>query len=151
MRVIRLSITGAALAVLSSCAPHVVPTDTSASVSLYAGGTFHGSSETVLFPDDVEQVSIREPFSDKAKVRTRQLKPGAFIAARDHVLAFEPPKRPEKVLEECLDYGVDSVSYEGPDRQVNYASDCPDAAITGLMAGVGEIIDAHDPEARNPE
>ena len=132
---------------LAGCAPPIAPTDTGAMLHLYSGGPFHGAVARELFRDDVLRVTVTGPFGKPAKTTTRQLRAGAFAAARDHVLNNQVPAKELATDGECMDYGVDIVSYTEPDRRVEMRSVCPNERLLKLLRETGEIIARHDAAA----
>ena len=129
---------------LAGCAPQIVPSDTSAVVGLYSGGPFSGSHKSELFPDDVLRMTAEGPFGADRKVATRQLAPGAFVAARDHIRRHPIAQKRLDQSGICDDYGGEIVSYRGPDAEIRMMAGCPNAQLAKLYGDVTEIIAAYD-------
>lgn len=131
-------------ALLLGCAPQIEPTDTSEVLTISLGGAFHGTERTQLYPDDVIRRATTKPFEAKEKVKTAQLKPGAFVAARGYL--FANPIDPVQLVEKypCEDYGMDQILYQGPDRQVSYGASCPNDDVSGLLNGLYRIISEYE-------
>ncbi|MFD1795341.1 hypothetical protein FQV27_08625 [Paracoccus aurantiacus] len=136
------------LALLAGCTPALEPSDTSAVVELNSGGAFSGYQQFEVFPDDIMRTTVAGPFDEKKRSASRQLNPGAFVAARDHILANPIPQKVLDAAGDCDDYGGDIVSYSGPDKQVKYLAHCPSERLHALFGEVSDIIDSHDPKAQ---
>lgn len=134
------------LAFLLACAPPVVPTDTSASVELYSGGPFNGYLSRTLYPDDVLTVTVGGG-GQKERSENFQLLPGAFTAARDHILTNTIPQR--LLIEDlsCDDCGINVVAYADPARKIEMKDMGWGPQLAALTAEVEAIIARHDPKA----
>ena len=108
------------LAVLTAgCVEQVRPTDKSASIMLSSSGSIHGEETMLLYPDDVLVETGWEPSSSPGGTRrdwdrTRQLRAGAFRAARERILVEPPLKSVLGLKEACFDAGTDPAIYAGP-------------------------------------
>ncbi len=132
------------LIVLAACAPQIAPAESGAVVSLYRGGGFHGSARLELSPDDMLRETTIGARGKQVKSASRQLRAGAFVAARDHILDHPIA---QKVLEKdgvCMDYGADIVSYSGPDRQIQMRASCPNVRLDRIFDEIEAIIAAHE-------
>ena len=108
-------------------------------IELSSGGAFSGATRLVLTPDDRARTAVSGPFAGKSHETLRQLRPGAFAAVRDHILNHPIPKS-QLTTAICEDYGVDSILYRGPGREIRYAVACPNAAITALDGQIRAIL-----------
>ncbi|MFV0410226.1 MAG: hypothetical protein ACK5LJ_11190 [Paracoccus sp. (in: a-proteobacteria)] len=139
------------LIVMAGCAGPVVPADAAEEVSISFRGSLHATGQTRLFPNDVMEMVLRKPASAAPRVRTYQLKPGAFIAVRDHLLNHPLPDTGDREdvqrASPCLDHGFDEIGYRGPDREVSYVGGCPDTAVADLASEMCAIIASHDPSS----
>lgn len=139
----RLFLIGLAL-LLAGCLSTVTPTDTSGRIQLFSGGAFHGSTEWLLYPDDVLEVTTKKPFAEKGRTAGEHLAPGAFDAALAYIRANPvnqaPPAQGRPV---CEDYGSDIVGYSVPGEAVSYGDICPNARIQTLYKGVRTIIERY--------
>jgi hypothetical protein len=127
-----------ALPLLAACAQAPVP-DNSASVSVASVGSL-GRFKTVVYVDD--RVS-EQRFDQDGQVRqTERVIPGAYVRALGAVLANGPEAQAKASggIEVCLDYGADMVRLDPPRPEFDMLrDDCPDPAITALMA---QVLDA---------
>jgi hypothetical protein len=127
-----------ALPLLAACAQAPVP-DNSASVSVTSAGSL-GRFKTVVYVDD--RVS-EQRFDQDGQVRqTERVIPGAYARALAVVLAKGPEAlfKASGGIEVCLDYGADVVRLDPPRPEFGMLrDDCPDPAITALMA---QVLDA---------
>ncbi|OJY25547.1 MAG: hypothetical protein BGP11_07160 [Rhodobacterales bacterium 65-51] len=123
---------------LAACVPPEPPAD-GERIELSSGGAFSGSTRLVLTPDDRAVTAITGPFSDKGTRTVKQLRPGAFAAARDHILAHPIPKSQLKTGI-CEDYGADSILYTGPGREIRYVATCPNPAIAALDGQIRALL-----------
>ena len=139
----------AGFALLLGCAPQVHATDGAAQVMLYNGGGFAGFSQRILSPDDVLQITSAGPSGKERQSRSLQLRPGAFVAARDHILTQAIPQQALTERAPCMDYGADIVAYRGSDRTVEMRAECPNERLGKLTAEIGAIIAAHHPQGGN--
>ncbi|WP_147373437.1 hypothetical protein [Gemmobacter lutimaris] len=123
---------------LAACVSPDPPAD-GERIELSSGGAFSGSTRLVLTPDDRAVTAISGPFSDKSQRTVKQLRPGAFAAARDYILAHPIPKS-QLTSEICEDYGADTILYAGPEREIRYAAGCPNPAITALDGQIRALL-----------
>ena len=137
------------LAVLTAgCVEQVRPTDKSASIMLSSTGSIHGEETMLLYPNDVLVETGWEPSSSPGGRRrdwdrTRQLRAGAFRAARERILVEPPPKSVVGMQEACFDAGTDRAIYAGPGGEHRFEAHCTNDQIARITHDIRAIIESH--------
>jgi hypothetical protein len=126
------------LPLLAACA-HAPAPDNSAAVVVSSYGLL-GRFTTIVYVDD--RVTVKRFDPDMEVPQTVRVVPGAYARALAVVLANGPEAQAKASggIEVCADYGSDIVRLEPPLPEFDMLTDdCPDPAITALMA---QVLDA---------
>ncbi len=107
-------------------------------IRIFAGGGFGHRSEQLLSPDD-RLVSISQWRSKPEQREDRQLRAGAYLAARRHIEANPIPAGSLGEGSLCYDYGSDIVSVGA----LHFEAHCPVAPMASLKEGLARIIDSY--------
>lgn len=110
----------------------------SEAIRIVEGGGFGHRSEQLLSPDD-RLVSITRWRGKPEQREDRQLRAGAYLAARRHIEANPIPAGSLGEGSLCNDYGSDIVSV-GP---LHYEAHCPAAQMASLKESLARIIDSY--------